>query len=288
MPLLIADTAEHSGWKHWGEGDAIRCWLGVPLISGEGQIGVLSLAGTMPRAYSQPQVDLLLTFADQAAIAVVNAQLYDRAQALAVAGERDRIARDLHDAVTQTIFSASLIAGTLPARLSSLSEEAQSDVEALQTLTRGALAEMRTLLLELRPEHLAEVNLDLLLTQLAQAFTGRTGVPADVDANPDPQYAPPTAVKTAFYRVAQEAFNNIAKHAQASRVSVRYSTRPRSIHLAVLDDGRGFNTQGVAPERLGLAIMRERAQVIGAQLTIDSEPDLGTHLFMVWNDEDNT
>jgi signal transduction histidine kinase len=95
-------------------------------------------------------------------------------------------------------------------------------------------------------------------------------------------------VKTAFYRVAQEAFNNIAKHAKATRVTVRYSTRPGVIRLAVLDDGRGFNVQGVAPERLGIAIMLERAQVIGAQLTIDSEPGLGTHLFMVWNDENNT
>ena len=167
-------------------------------------------------------------------------------------------------------------------------------------LTRGALAEMRTLLLELRPERLAEVPVETLLTQLAQAFSGRTGVPATVNANCDPSFTPPYAVRIAFYRVGQEALNNAAKHAKAGRVTIRYSTRgaPQtqsngssasgSVRLAVIDDGRGFAAEAVKPERLGLVIMLERAAAIGAELTVDSEPGLGTHVFMVWNDENNT
>ena len=288
QPLLVEDTHACAETVCCVDEAPIRSWLGVPLISGDGVIGVLSLDSIQVNNFSQVQADLLTTFADQAAIAVVNARLYDQAQVTAVAGERDRLARDLHDAVTQTIFSASLIASTLPARLPDLSPAAQADLDALQVLTAGALAEMRTLLLELRPERLAEVQLEVLLTQLAQAFTGRTGVLANVNATCDPGCAPPYGVKFAFYRVAQEALNNVAKHAKATCVTIRYSTRPGSVRLAVIDDGKGFAMQSVGPEKLGLAIMQERAAAVGAQLTVDSEPSLGTHLFMVWNDENNT
>ena len=141
--------------------------------------------------------------------------------------------------MTQTIFSASLIAASLPARLPELTPAARTDVEMLQMLTKGALAEMRTLLLELRPEHLAEVPLETLLTQLAQAFSGRTGVPATVSANCDPSYTPPYTIKAAFYRVAQEALNNAAKHARAGCVTIRYSTRS-----AAPDAHGGYVTAG--------------------------------------------
>jgi signal transduction histidine kinase/PAS domain-containing protein len=288
-PLVVNDTRTSSEAVCCAETQPIRSWLGAPLISGAEALGVLSLDSIEPQGFTDVQAELLATFADQAAIAVTNAKLYSQAQEMAVAAERTRLARDLHDAVTQTIFSASLLASTLPLRLQDaaldLPPAAAADLDALQMLTKGALAEMRTLLLELRPEHLAEVPLDLLLTQLAQAFTGRTGVPATVDANCDPAMAPPFAVKIAFYRVAQEALNNIAKHARAACVTMRYSTRGGSVRLAVLDDGQGFAVETVGPERLGLAIMRERAAAAGAQLTIDSEPGLGTHLFMVWNED---
>lgn len=296
--LLIEDTQQQAGEGADGadgppdvccaDEQGIRCWLGAPLISGGHAIGVLSLDSLAPDSFTPAQAALLSTFADQAAIAVTNARLYDQAQALAVAGERNRIARDLHDAVTQTIFSASLIASTLPARLPDAPPEAQADLDALQMLTKGALAEMRMLLLELRPERLAEVRLDTLLTQLAQAFAGRNGVQVQVDANCDPLYTPPYAVKIAFYRVAQEALNNAGKHARATHLIVRFSSRPGSLHMAIIDDGRGFAPGAVGPEQMGLAIMQERAAAAGAQLTVDSEPGLGTHLFMVWNDENNS
>jgi signal transduction histidine kinase len=227
--LLIEDTHSSETPVGGASAAATRCWLGAPLISGENAIGVLSLESTAPGSFTPAQANLLSTFADQAAIAVTNAHLYDQAQALAVAGERNRIARDLHDAVTQTIFSASLIASTLPVRLPALAQDVRADIEALQMLTIGALAEMRTLLLELRPERLAEVPLDVLLGQLAQAFTGRNGVPAEVDANCDPHYTPPYPIKIAFYRVAQEALNNVGKHAKAAHVTIRYSARPGAL-----------------------------------------------------------
>ena len=242
QPSIVADTHGSAESVCCTDTQPIRSWLGVPLISGEGAIGVLSLDSVQVGSFAPAQAELLATFADQAAIAVVNARLYDQAQITAVAGERDRLARDLHDAVTQTIFSASLVASALPARLPGLSPAAQADVEMLQVLTKGALAEMRTLLLELRPEHLKEVQLEVLLTQLAQAFSGRTGVPASVHANCDPQFAAPYAVKIAFYRVAQEALNNVAKHAKAGCVTIRYSTRG-----AAPDPHGGSVTAGFGP-----------------------------------------
>jgi signal transduction histidine kinase/PAS domain-containing protein len=295
-PSIVADTRCSAEPVCCTATQPIRSWLGVPLLSGEDAIGVLNLDSVEVGSFSPAQAELLATFADQAAVAVVNARLYNQAQITAVAGERNRLARDLHDAVTQTIFSASLVAATLPARLPELSPAAKADMEMLQVLTKGALAEMRTLLLELRPEHLQEVQLDVLLTQLAQAFSGRTGVPASVHATCDEGFAPPYAVKIAFYRVAQEALNNVAKHAKATCVTIhcsmhgssRDSSQASSIRLAVIDDGKGFAGDSVGPEKLGLAIMRERAAAVGAQLTVDSELRLGTHVFMVWNDENNT
>lgn len=287
-PVLVEDTHSSAEVVCCADSLPIRSWLGAPLISGDEAIGVLSLDSVTPQSFDQAHADLLATFADQAAIAVANARLYAQAQIAAVAGERNRLARDLHDAVTQTIFSASLVATALPGRLPDLPPAAQADLDMLQVLTKGALAEMRTLLLELRPEHLAEAPLEMLLPQLGQAFSGRTGVPVHVDAAGDSSYAPPYAVKIGFYRVAQEALNNVAKHANAACVTIRCSIRQGSIRLAVIDDGRGFDPQVMAPEKLGITIMRERAAAIGAQLTLDSEPGLGTHLFMVWSDEHST
>jgi signal transduction histidine kinase len=286
-PLLIDDTLTWDGWDAWNSTQVVRSWLGVPLVSSEGVIGVLNLDSTSPYAFVPSQIDLLMTFADQAAIAVVNARLYEQAQDSAAANERQRLARDLHDAVTQTIFSASLVAASLPVRLNGMTLEALADVQMLQLLTRGALAEMRTLLLELRPEHLRAARLDLLLSQLAEAFAGRTGISAAVNANCDPTFELPYSVKVAAYRVVQEALTNIAKHAQAMHVTINCTLRPQTLRVAVIDDGRGFHPAVVAPERLGLAIMRERAAEIGAELTIDSEPGLGTHLFLTWSETSN-
>ncbi len=141
----------------------------------------------------------------------------------AVAAERSRLARELHDAVTQTLFSASLIAEVLPRLWAKDPERGQQQLEEVRLLTRGALAEMRSLLLELRPEALAKAKMDDLLRQLGRAMTGRTGVPVSVSA--DVQCPLPAEVQVALYRIAQEALNNAAKHAEASQVDVRFPLR---------------------------------------------------------------
>ena len=199
---------------------------------------------------------------------------------MAVAAERSRLARDLHDAVTQTLFSTSLIADVLPRLWERDQKEARRRLEELRQLTRSALAEMRTLLLELRPTALAEVELGELLRLLAEAIGGRARVPITVTV--DGQCVLPPDVQIAMYRIAQEALNNVARHANASQVAVWLCCRDDAIELRISDDGRGFDPSCVAPGHLGLNIMHERAETLGATLRIISQPEAGAQVVIIW------
>jgi len=205
-----------------------------------------------------------------------------RAQALAVLEERQRLARDLHDAVSQTLWAASIIAEVLPALWNKDQEDGQRSLEHLRRLTQGALAEMRTLLLELRPAALVETKLNDLLLQLAQAMMGREKVTITLDM--DDGCALPADVQVSIYRIAQEALNNIAKHSQASQVKMTLRSTPTWVNLHIQDNGLGFDPKMISPRQLGLEIMRERAQAIHAQLNISSEIGQGTEIFVEWPD----
>jgi signal transduction histidine kinase/ligand-binding sensor domain-containing protein len=202
----------------------------------------------------------------------------------AVTAERSRLARELHDAVTQTLFSASLIAEVLPRLWAKDPERGQQQLEEVRLLNRGALAEMRSLLLELRPEALAQAKMDDLLRQLGRAMTGRTGVPVSVHA--DLQCPLPAEVQIALYRIAQEALSNAAKHAEAGRVEVRFRCDADRATLAIDDDGQGFDVDNIPPGHLGVGIMRERAASVGAELEIESEPGSGTKVSVVWTTDE--
>ncbi len=204
----------------------LRCWMGVPLIVKDQVVGMLTLDHQQPCYYDSSQSELALAFANQAAVAIENARLYEQAEHAAAAQERNRLARDLHDAVSQTLFSASLIADVLPRLWDRNPEAGKQKLEELSQLTRGALSEMRTLLLELRPATLADTDLSDLLRHLTTAFTGRNRIQAELTV--DGQLDPPPHVKEVFYRVAQEALNNITKHAEASRVYPSVCSRRKS------------------------------------------------------------
>ncbi|MEB2288004.1 MAG: cache domain-containing protein [Anaerolineae bacterium] len=202
------------------------------------------------------------------------------AEQAAAQAERNRLARELHDAVTQTLFAASLIADVLPRLWERNPAEGHRRLEELRQLTRGALAEMRTLLLELRPASLVEAELGALLTQLAEAFTARARVPVALTVE---SVAPlPAEVRIALYRIAQEALNNIARHADATQVRVQLSGDERRAELTVADDGRGFDLATVSSDHLGLGIMRERAEALGATLVVASQVGSGTVVSVRW------
>lgn len=200
----------------------------------------------------------------------------------AASAERERLARELHDSVTQTLYSVTAIADALPFIWERNPEEARSGLAELTTLTRAALVEMRTLLLELRPEALEKQKLAELLPQLVNGLMGRTRMP--VNLNVDENCNLPSEVKIALYRITQEALNNIVKHARASHAQVNLSCEPGLVKLAVSDDGVGFNPESVSSHRLGLDIMDERAGDIGAEFEIDSQPDVGTQITVLWHE----
>jgi PAS domain S-box-containing protein len=194
--------------------------------------------------------------------------------------ERTRLARDLHDAVSQTLFSTSLIAEVLPKLWERNQEAGLKKLEEVRQQTRGALAEMRTLLFELRPAALADADLNDLLRQLAESVTGRARVPIalEVDGNCDV----PTDVKIALYRIAQEALNNIAKHSGATNGQVSLHCRPGRVTLQVIDNGHGFDMAQANTGSFGLSNIRERAAQIGAKLKIDSKINEGTEITVDW------
>ncbi|MGD8487729.1 MAG: two-component regulator propeller domain-containing protein [Anaerolineae bacterium] len=212
----------------------------------------------------------------------------------AVAAERSRLARELHDAVSQTLFSASLIAEALPTLWERDQVMGRERLATLRQMSRGALAEMRTLLLELRPTALVETSLEDLLRQLGEAVTGREGLPVTVKV--EGLCNLPADLHVAIYRIAQEALNNVVKHARANQVAVslRCTSRTPShewseaeeagmeIKLDICDDGRGFDPDQIPPDRMGLGIMRERAEAVGAQLEIVSQTGRGTRLTVTW------
>jgi signal transduction histidine kinase len=211
---------------------------------------------------------------------LIESELAKRAADEAVTADRTRLARDLHDAVTQTLFSASLTAEVLPDLWEMDVDEAKKSTEDLRQLTRGALAEMRTLLLELRPATLTQTRLNDLIKQLCEAFIGRSRLPITLTMEGEAQLPPD--VQIAFYRVAQESLNNVFKYARATQVDVNLFLSSSSVHLETRDNGIGFDMATTKPTSLGMRIMRERAEAIGADLHITSSPGSGTCVKMGW------
>lgn len=243
------------------------------------------------RAYTQEDQVTLELLVAHAATAIENAHRAEQALVAATDAERNRLARDLHDSVTQSLFSASLIAERLPVAFEHNPTEARGGLTMLHQLVQGALAEMRAMLNELRPKALVNTTLDQALGQLIQAFVNRQAVPVAVDLAPLPLLPP--AVQIALYRIVQESLNNIAKHARARQVTITLTLDPPfagaqgadwsgELTIWITDDGRGFDPAHVQHERMGLNIMRERARVIEARLAVDSTPAGGTQITVCW------
>jgi len=190
------------------------------------------------------------------------------------------LARDLHDVVSQTLFSAKVISETLPRLWESDQSKVRSGLDDLQRLTRGALAEMRTLLMELRPEALANTNLPTLLRQLADGVTGRTTM--EVDLQIDFSGELPSEIKMAIFRTAQECLNNVVKHSRATTVNIYLRQSSNSVSLTIKDNGIGFSQSKVAPDRMGLSIMQERIENINGKIEITSIPKKGTTTKVHW------
>ncbi len=260
--------------------NGVRAWMWVPVAVKNRVIGSVGVAHVEQDYFTAHHADLALTVANQAAITLINAELYEHAQALAALQERQRLAQNLHDAVNQSLFSAGLIADVLPRLWDRDQEEARKSLDDLRRLTRAAQAEMRALLAELRPSALTDTDLGDLLTLLGNALSGRINIPVKVTVAKE--VILPAEVQVAFYRVCQEALNNVAKHAKASRVDIDLKHEGASIELHIRDNGKGYDTEQTFSGHYGLGMMRERAEAVGALLTITSQPRHGTELVMHW------
>ena len=263
--------------------DGLHGGLGIPIRTEGEVIGALTFFSRKMRPPDRELLQVLDTVGSQVGLFIERkrAELIEREQArmLAALEERQRLARDLHDSVTQTLFSASVIAEMLPILWTNNPEQIKPGLDELHQLTRGALTEMRALLVELRPPALVEGDLGELLRNLADALTSRTKIQVALDV----QLAgtlPPT-VQIALYRIVQEALNNISKHADATHVSVRLCADASSIELQVEDNGRGFDLADIPASHFGVGIMRERAAEIGAAFEIASEAGMGTRLSVI-------
>lgn len=285
--LLIPQNREQLAWPDIeGLTVDIQSYVGAPIVLGEEIIGFINLGSNIPFFFNQRHAQWLQAFADQAATAIRNARAYEQTQELVAIEERQRIARDLHDAISQTLFSANMIAETMPHLWTTDPEGVQSGLTKLAQLTKSALAEMRTLLLELRPSALAEVPLEKLIHQLANAFISRSD--AEITVFIEGNFNLPEAVHETFYRITQESLNNVIKHTHANNVAIRLRGFEDYVTLQIHDDGDGFDLTQVQPEHMGLRIMQERATSIQAQLTIDSQVGMGCAIELVWYKENIT
>ncbi len=284
QPLAVSDVQSHPlipPVREYLSNRNVQSMLLVPLLVRGAAVGLIAVASDQAdRDFSADEVRLAETIASDIAAAVENARLLERVKAAATAEERNRIARELHDSVTQTLYSVSIVAEALPRLLERDLAEAKRSAAYLRQTTLGALAEMRALLFELRPDSLAKAGLDVLLQQLADVLTGRTRVPVEVSV--DRKAALPTEVKVALYRIAQEAFNNIARHAKASRAWTTLQSGLDGAILVIRDNGQGFDPQSIPPQHMGTRIMHERAEGIGASLTIESRSGQGTQIAVEW------
>ena len=256
----------------------------LPLHTRGKKLGVLGIIGPEGGAFTSEQLALFKSIADQLSVAIENAYLFEKAEQAAIIAERGRLARDLHDAVTQTLFSSSMIADVLPKIWERNQEEGHRRLEELRQLTRGALSEMRTLLVELRPAALVDTDLGDLIGHQVNAFIARTRVAVVYERHC--MHNPPPEIKETFYRITQEALNNIAKHAEATQVNVRLDCLTEWAELLIEDNGIGFDPHSSAHEGLGLGIMDERARNVGANLAIYSKIRAGSRLRLTWQQPD--
>ena len=264
--------------------EGVISWMWVPLAVKNRIIGGIGISHAENNIFTAHHANLAMTIANQAAVTLVNSELYEQAQTAAALQERQRLAQNLHDAVNQSLFSAGLIAEVLPRLWERDPVKARISLEDLRRLTRGAQAEMRALLAELLPATLTDTELGELLILLGNAFTGRTNIPVKVTTKDEGSL--PAETQVALYRICQETLNNIAKHAKASQVEIDLQHASGTLKLLICDNGRGFDTAELTPSgHYGLAMMHERAKTVGASLAITSQPGKGTQVSIHWDAE---
>jgi signal transduction histidine kinase len=260
-----------------------RAWMAAPLIMQNRVVAVLRIDHDKPDFFTPERQRLLMAVGYQAALAMENARLGAQARDAAVFAERSRIARDLHDGVSQSLFASTVIAGTLNKAIDREPAQVREQLQELQKLNRRAMNEMRMMLYELQPEALQKMHLRELIQTAVDAAVAAS--PAKFDVQLHSEAEPPADVRIGFYRIAQEALNNVVKHSQAAHVQVELDC-PASDRclLRIADDGAGMALNS-KPGHFGIENMRKRAASIGAAIDIQSAAGKGAEITAVWQPE---
>ncbi len=267
----------------WWYGELVRRYqslLAAPLIIRSEMYGGLTFYFCTQRAFSKDDYTLAMSLADQAALAIENARLRVQAEQAAVMEERQRLARELHDSVSQALYGIGLGARTARKLLEQATVPAavraklETPLEYVLSLADAGLTEMRALIFELRPDALEKEGLSAALQRQAETLRARHKLAVDIDVCAEPDVR--LDIKEALYRIAQEAMNNTVKHARASRIDVRLCCEGGVLVLEIADDGVGFDPDRMYPGHLGLKSMQERVAPFGGELSIESAPGAGS------------
>lgn len=260
----------------------LRYHASIPLYAGDKKLGVMNVAAPEWQGLSPEDLQLLYTVGDLLSIAVERARLYDRSAEIGAIEERNRLARELHDTLAQTLTATVLQLESADELLESgsSSDRARDRLRRALSLTQTNLEEARRSVLDLRAAPLEGRSLSEALRTLVDRWETETSVSA-VYKSVNPARPLPSGVEAALYRICGEALNNVARHAEAGRVYVRLVSTPEQVRLTVEDDGHGFDEARVTPDRHGLAGMRERVALLGGSLEVQSAPGGGARVTAV-------
>ncbi len=259
--------------------DGLRYHASIPLYAGDEKLGVMNVASPDWRSLSPEDLQLLYTIGDLLSIAVERARLFARSAQLGAVEERNRLAREIHDTLAQGLTATALQLESADALLDAgpTPEKAHEPLRRALSLTRSNLEEARRSVLDLRAAPLEGRSLTEALAALVNGWDAQTGVGTRYMTVNGGRPLPPR-VEVALYRICQEALANVARHAEATRVTVRLVASPQRVQLSVEDDGRGFDAPRVPENRHGLVGMNERARMLGGTLEVKSSPGAGTRV----------
>jgi signal transduction histidine kinase len=277
-PYRTNDVAADPRFTWWPEAHPrMGSFLGVPILFKGDIIGALYLADKEGgSSFDEADERLVTLLAAHAAVAIEQARLVEASRELSIIEERARLARELHDATVQTLFSLSLTAEAAASLLVSDPAAAAIEVRRIQELAQGAVAELRSLVFELRPPALEDEGLVATLGKQLEVLGRVHGLSVELVGSSEARLDP--VIETGLFRIVQEALNNVVRHASASRVAVTVEMDKGSVTTTVVDDGSGFDPEAraILSRRLGLTSMRERAEALGGTLIINSEAGRGT------------
>lgn len=281
-PYRTDDIAADPRFQWWPAAHPrMGSFLGVPIVFKDDVIAAFYLTDK-DGGFDGADEEVMGILAAHAAVVIEHARLYEASRQLSIVEERNRLARDLHDALSQTLFSLGLTVEAAASLVAGQPDRAASELARAGSLVAAAVAELRSAIFELRPPDLDDEGLVATVAKHAELVTRAHGVTVSVDtvlgdAGADPRRIDPEAERQ-LLRVIQEALNNVVRHAAASRARVTISVGDNRVTVVVADDGIGFEptARAIPSRRLGLTSMRERVEALGGSITVRSAPGAGT------------